>query len=388
MPTSALSHQLMPKYMKYLITDSEEFNLYKALNGDTIGFVSSTDSKHYAVYVTNFQPTGNANESRAYRGFNDGSKKWEYFNSSGMSIAGNQLSMIVGEVPATSDTGGTRGDETEGVSYDISSLLPKDVIAMNILNGIISRMTMTELQTFDYAKINQLSQLSYLFAQSMINTAAANRNELGKTTTTEGEEGGSETTTRGDDANIVAIMSITDAVKALGKTDEKPLHVKVQGIEGGSSSGSTEISTAEGKPIEANLKDTVKVITAPNSHIDCIFDVQSQDERGPIPIKLVGGAIGQEFRNSDETVKEMPSIVKFVNEACSLSYDSDSKTLTISIENAGSKYAGLLSASLYRDLIDVVGIVGIDYPKFAGVDYDTLQSVLDEIDNRLKALET
>ena len=136
------------------------------------------------------------------------------------------------------------------------------------------------------------------------------------------------------------------------------------------------------------ITESIMVRNPTNDVLACIIDSQKQNDKGPIPIKIDGGAIGQEFRNHDNTVKQMPSIVKFANEACALTYDSNSKTLTLTIENATSTKSGLLSSSVLKNITDLVSLVGLSNFSFGGTTYTTIQGVLTAIDNRLKALES
>ena len=129
------------------------------------------------------------------------------------------------------------------------------------------------------------------------------------------------------------------------------------------------------------------VKTPTDETLELVINSQTQADKGPIPIKIDGGAIGQEFRNHDNTVKEMPSIVKFTNEACTLAYDSDSKTLTLTIENATSTKSGLLSFSVLKNITDLVSLVGLHGFSFGGTTYTTIQGVLTAIEDRIKALE-
>ena len=151
--------------------------------------------------------------------------------------------------------------------------------------------------------------------------------------------------------------------------------------------GDIVMSTAEGKPIETKIANTLMVRNPTNDAIEIIVNSQTQADKGAIPIRIDGGAIGQEFRNHDNTVKQMPAIVKFANDACTLSYDSNSKTLTLTIENATSTKSGLLSFSVLKDITDLVSLVGLDDFSLGGTTYPTIQDALTALNNRIEALE-
>ena len=270
---------------------------------------------------------------------------------------------------------------------------------MNVLNAMLTHVSIDDLQKMPDATINRLSEISYVFAQSMINTASLYRNELGKTTTT-GEGESQETTTTSDDKNQQSLKDIATAVTSLSdekkglflkSSETKPINVKLTGSsssEGGEMTGDIVMSTAEGKPIETKITESIMVRNPTNDVLACIIDSQKQNDKGPIPIKIDGGAIGQEFRNHDNTVKQMPSIVKFANEACALAYDSNSKTLTLTIEDATSTKSGLLSSSVFKNITDLVSLVGLNNFSFGGTTYTTIQGVLTAIEDRIKALES
>ena len=393
--------------MKYNEIKFEVFDVNKALQGAPICEVSEEEGKaKFVCYVYDFQKVVSSNSDIVYSGINSETKQTEYYKSdyhnANTNKSDNRLALVTSVIQTTEDTsGGTRVDPDTGkdLSYQISSLLPKDQIAMNVLNAMLTHVSIDDLQKMPDATINRLSEISYVFAQSMINTASLYRNELGKTTTT-GECESQETTTTSDDKNQQSLKDIATAVTSLSdekkglflkSSETKPINVKLTGSsssEGGEMTGDIVMSTAEGKPIETKITESIMVRNPTNDVLACIIDSQKQNDKGPIPIKIDGGAIGQEFRNHDNTVKQMPSIVKFANEACALAYDSNSKTLTLTIENATSTKSGLLSSSVLKNITDLVSLVGLSNFSFGGTTYTTIQGVLTAIDNRLKALES
>lgn len=392
--------------MKYNKIKFEVFDVNKALQGAPICEISEEEGKaKFVFYVYDFQKVASSNSNIVYSGINSETKQTEYYKSdyynANTNKSNNRLALVTSVIQTTDDTsGGTRADPDTGknLSYQISSLLPKDQIAMNVLNAMLTHVSIDDLQKMPDATINRLSEISYVFAQSMINTASLYRNELGKTTTT-GEGESQETTITSDDKNQQSLKDIATAVTSLSdekkglflkSSETKPINVKLTGSsssEGGEMTGDIVMSTAEGKPIETKITESIMVRNPTNDVLACIIDSQKQNDKGPIPIKIDGGAIGQEFRNHDNTVKQMPSIVKFANEACALAYDSNSKTLTLKIENATSTKSGLLSSSVLKNITDLVSLVGLNNFSFGGTTYTTIQGVLTAIDNRLKTLE-
>ena len=391
--------------MKYNEIKFEVFDVNKALQGAPICEVLEEEGKaKFVCYVYDFQKVVSSNSDIVYSGINSETKQTEYFKSDYTNVDDNNkiLKLVTSVIQTTDDTsGGTRADPDTGknFSYQISSLLPKDQIAMNVLNAMLTHVSIDDLQKMPDATINRLSEISYVFAQSMINTASLYRNELGKTTTT-GEGDSQETTITSDDKNQQSLKDIATAVTSLSdekkglflkSSETKPINVKLTGSsssEGGEMTGDIVMSTAEGKPIETKITESIMVRNPTSDVLACIIDSQKQNDKGPIPIKIDGGAIGQEFRNHDNSVKQMPSIVKFANEACALAYDSNSKTLTLTIENATSTKSGLLSSSVLKNITDLVSLVGLSNFSFGGTTYTTIQGVLTAIDNRLKALES
>ena len=393
--------------MKYNEIEIEVFDVNKALQGAPICEMSEEEEKaKFVCYVYDFQKVVSSNSDIVYSGINSETKQTEYYKSdyhnANTNKSNNRLALVTSVIQTTDDTsGGTRADPDTGknLSYQISSLLPKDQIAMNVLNAMLTHISIDDLQKMPDATINRLSEISYVFAQSMINTASLYRNELGKTTTT-GEGESQETTTTSDDKNQQSLKDIATAVTSLSdekkglflkSSETKPINVKLTGSsssEGGEMTGDIVMSTAEGKPIETKITESIMVRNPANDVLACVIDSQKQNDKGPIPIKIDGGAIGQEFRNHDNTVKQMPSIVKFANEACALAYDSNSKTLTLTIENATSTKSGLLSSSVFKNITDLVSLVGLNNFSFGGTTYTTIQGVITAIDDRLKALES
>ena len=358
--------------MKYNKMETGDFDVNKALQGAPICEIS--EDKGFVCYVYDFQKVISSNTDIAYSGINSETKQTEYFKSDYTNVDNekNKLHLVTSVIQTTEDTSGTRADPDGGedLSYQISSLLPKDQIAMNVLNAMLTHIGIDDLQKMPDATINRLSEISYFFAQSMINTASLYRNELGKTTTT-GEGESEETTTTSDDKSQQSLKDIATAVTSLADEGKGVF-----------------INSSEARPIETKISNILMVKTPTDETLELVINSQTQADKGPIPIKIDGGVAGQEFRNHDNTVKEMPSIVKFTNEACTLAYDSDSKTLTLTIENATSTKSGLLSFSVLKNITDLVSLVGLADFSFGGTTYTTIQNVLTAIDDRLKALES
>lgn len=361
--------------MKYNKIEFLDFDVNKALEGAPI--CEKLNGK-FVCYVYDFKKVTSSNPDIAYSGINSVTKKVDYFKSDYTKYTENnaadtvELMLVASEIKTTDDISGTRSDPVTGenLSYQISSLLPKDQIAMNVLNAMLTHIGIDDLQKMPDATINRLSEISYFFAQSMINTASLYRNELGKTTTT-GEGESQETTTTSDDKSQQSLKDIATAVTSLADEGKGVF-----------------INSSEARPIETKISNILMVKTPTDETLELVINSQTQADKGPIPIKIDGGVAGQEFRNHDNTVKEMPSIVKFTNEACTLAYDSDSKTLTLTIENATSTKSGLLSFSVLKDINDLVSLVGLHGFSFGGTTYTTIQNVLTAIDDRLKALES
>ena len=206
--------------MKYNEIEIEVFDVNKALQGAPICEMS--EDKGFVCYVYDFQKVISSNTDIAYSGINSETKQTEYFKSDYTNVDNekNKLWLVTSVIQTTEDTSGTRADPDTGedLSYQISSLLPKDQIAMNVLNAMLTHVSIDDLQKMPDATINRLSEISYFFAQSMINTASLYRNELGKTTTT-GEGESQETTTTSDDKNQQSLKDIATAVTSL--SDEK-----------------------------------------------------------------------------------------------------------------------------------------------------------------------
>lgn len=359
--------------MKYNKMETGDFDVNKALQGAPICEMS--EDKGFVCYVYDFQKVISSNTDIAYSGINSETKQTEYFKSDYTNVDDNNkiLKLVTSVIQTTEDTsGGTRADPDTGndLSYQISSLLPKDQIAMNVLNAMLTHVSIDDLQKMPDATINRLSEISYFFAQSMINTASLYRSELGKTTTT-GEGESQETTTTSDDKTQQSLKDIATAVTSLADEGKGVF-----------------INSSEARPIETKISNILMVKTPTDETLELVINSQTQADKGPIPIKIDGGVAGQEFRNHDNTVKEMPSIVKFTNEACTLAYDSDSKTLTLTIENATSTKSGLLSFSVLKNITDLVSLVGLHGFSFGGTTYTTIQGVLTAIEDRIKALES
>ena len=388
--------------MKYNKISFNKFDATKALQGASLCEVKEEDKKDvFCNYVFDFKKITSSNENIQYSGIDSLNKETQYYDIDGVNIKHTfrSLRIATSVINVTDDTtAGTRADPVTGTSYKISSLLPKDQIAMNVLNAMLTHISIDTLQTMPDVVINRISELSYIFAQSMINTSALYRNELGKTTTT-GEGESQETTTTSDDKSQQSLKDIASAVNSLSdekkglvltSSETKPINVKLTGSSssgGGEMTGDIVMSTAEGKPIETKIANTLMVRNPTNDAIEIIVNSQTQADKGAIPIRIDGGAIGQEFRNHDNTVKQMPAIVKFANDACTLSYDNNSKTLTLTIENATSTKSGLLSFSVLKDITDLVSLVGLDDFSLGGTTYPTLQDALTALNNRIEALE-
>ena len=175
--------------MKYNEIEIEVFDVNKALQGAPICEMTEEEEKaKFVCYVYDFQKVVSSNSDIVYSGINSETKQTEYYKSdyhnANTNKSNNRLALVTSVIQTTEDTsGGTRADPDTGknLSYQISSLLPKDQIAMNVLNAMLTHVSIDDLQKMPDATINRLSEISYVFAQSMINTASLYRNELGKT---------------------------------------------------------------------------------------------------------------------------------------------------------------------------------------------------------------
>ena len=219
---TALSSTYTQNEMQQIITGTSPFDPIKAVNGESAGFVTDRLLDSYVTNIKQIVVDG----VKKLTGIEDATRKVIYFDNNGKTEDGRTVVMIVDAIAQTSDNIGVKGGTTN--TYEISSLLPRDMIAMNILNAMIGRYDVDKLMAMSLAQINQMSQLSYLFAQSMVNVAANNREELGKT-----DSSGSATVP--DSKTEEFLKQIGDNIKVFGTEDKglylnttTPLNIKPQ----------------------------------------------------------------------------------------------------------------------------------------------------------------
>lgn len=168
--------------------------------------------------------------------------------------------MISDKIASTSDDGGTRVDGDSTVTYKISTLLPKDTMASQVLNGILSRMTLSEIEGLTPARINQISEQAYKMAQSMINVAAKYRDEYGKPESSETPSTTPTPTTNTENYlnnigtaidNLQKNVSSDKAGVFLNNTETKPLYVK--NLSSSSGGGGGEISGSISATIQGDI---------------------------------------------------------------------------------------------------------------------------------------
>ena len=235
-----------------IIETAKKFDAEQALNGASIGFTKDNkggDKVTLVQYISNFTLKKRSNTNEIYyTGIGSEDGVTYTFDTTGKASNEKQLFMLIDSIPESTDTtGGTRADPTEGTTYNISTLLPKDQIAAQVLNGILSRMTLTEIEALSPARINQLSSQAYKMAQSMINTAVVFRDKFGAVKPEEGGGGTTEVTTPTDNTekfldnisksidNLQKKSQATDSGVFLNNTEAKPLYVKT--ISSGRGSG-------------------------------------------------------------------------------------------------------------------------------------------------------
>ena len=397
-----------------IIETAKKFDAEQALNGASIGFVKDNtggDKVTLVQYISNFTLKKRSNTNELYyTGIGSEDCVTYTFDTTGKASNGKQLFMLIDSIPTSSDTtGGTRVDTTEGTTYNISTLLPKDQIAAQVLNGILSRMTLTEIEALSPARINQLSSQAYKMAQSMINTAVVFRDKFGAVKP-EGGGGTTEVTTPTDNTekfldnisksidNLQKKSQATDSGVFLNNTEAKPLYVKTI-ISGGGSGEGGEISGS----ITANVQGDIGLVNAANqsalrvtgnstigggqNNLPIIIDAQSQNTLGAIPISIKGGLVG-EWRMKDSTTKYSVSKIALNSPAFNIALNTaDNSELIIGLSTATADHEGLMSDVDYKDLDILRDNVGTKYFKLGSITYNTLQEALDAINTRLEALE-
>ena len=394
-----------------IIKGIEVFNAQKALNGASLGFIKenkTTGKIELVQYITNF--TKKFTKDIQYTGIGSEDGEVYTFNATGQTKSEQQLYILVARISSSNDTeGGTRVDTTEGTSYNISTLLPKDQIAAQVLNGILSRMTLEEIEALSPARINQLSSQAYKMAQSMINTAVVFRDKFGEVKPEEGG-GTTEVTTPTDNTekfldnisksidNLQKKSQATDSGVFLNNTEAKPLYVKTISSGGGSGEGG-EISGS----ITANVQGDIGLVNASSqsalrvagnstigggqNNLPIIIDAPSQNTLGAIPISIKGGLVG-EWRMKDSTTKYSVSKIALNSSAFNIALNTaDNSELIIGLSTATADHEGLMSDVDYKDLDILRDNVGTKYFKLGSNTYTTLQEALDAINTRLEALE-
>ena len=398
-----------------IIETAKAFDAEQALNGASIGFVKDNiggDKRTLVQYISNFTLKKRSSTNEIYyTGIGSEDGVTYIFDTTGKASNGKQLFMLIDSIPESTDTtGGTRADPTEGTTYNISTLLPKDQIAAQVLNGILSRMTLTEIEALSPARINQLSSQAYKMAQSMINTAVVFRDKFGAVKPEEGGGGTTEVTTPTDNTekfldnisksidNLQKKSQATDSGVFLNNTEAKPLYVKTISSGGGSGEGG-EISGS----ITANVQGDIGLVNASSqsalrvtgnstigggqNNLPIIIDAPSQNTLGAIPISIKGGLVG-EWRMKDSTTKYSVSKIALNSSAFNIALNTtDNSELIIGLSTATADHEGLMSDVDYKDLDILRDNVGTKYFKLGSNTYTTLQEALDAINTRLEALE-
>ena len=364
-------------------------------------------------YITNFTFRKNKTGDLIYTGIGSEDGVVYIFDTNGKTQTSNgekTLNMIVDTIETSSDTtGGTRFDSIEGTTYNISTLLPKDQVAAQVLNGMLSRMTLEEIEALSPARINQLSSQAYKMAQSMINTAVVFREKFGAV---ESEEGGgtTENTTPTDNTekfldnisksidNLQRKSQATDSGIFLNNTEAKPLYVKT--ISSGESSGGGGEISGE---ITANIKGNIGLSNATSqpafkiignstigggqNNLPIVIDAQTQGTLGAIPIAIQGGLVG-EWRMKDSTIKYSVSKIALNSLAFNIALNTaDNSELVVGLNTATANQEGLMSNVDCKDLNTLRTNVGTKPFKLGSTTYTTLQEALDAINTRLVALE-
>lgn len=398
-----------------IIETAKVFDAEQALNGASIGFTKDNkggDKVTLVQYISNFTLKKRSSTNEIYyTGIGSEDGVIYTFDTTGKASNGKQLFMLIDSIPESTDTtGGTRADPTEGTTYNISTLLPKDQIAAQVLNGILSRMTLEEIEALSPARINQLSSQAYKMAQSMINTAVVFRDKFGAVKPEEGGGGTTEVTTPTDNTekfldnisksidNLQKKSQATDSGVFLNNTEAKPLYVKTISSGGGSGEGG-EISGS----ITANVQGDIGLVNASSqsalrvtgnsiigggqNNLPIIIDAPSQNTLGAIPISIKGGLVG-EWRMKNSTTKYSVSKIALNSPAFNIALNTaDNSELVVGLNTASADHEGLMSDVDYKDLDILRDNVGTKYFKLGSITYNTLQEALDAINTRLAALE-
>lgn len=396
-----------------VIKGTQAFNVHQALEGASIGFVKMEGPKTILEqYITNFTSRKNKIGDLSYTGIGSEDGVVYIFDTNGKtqtSVGEKQLSMIIDIIATSNDTTvGTRFDSTEGTTstYNISTLLPKDQVAAQVLNGMLSRMTLEEIEALSPARINQLSSQAYKMAQSMMNTAAVFREKFGAvesgsttedTTPTDNTEKFLDNISKSID-NLQRKSQATDSGIFLNNTEAKPLYVKT--ISSGESSGGGGEISGE---IIANIKGNIGLSNATSqpsfkiignstigggqNNLPIVIDAQTQGTLGAIPIAIQGGLVG-EWRMKDSTTKYSVSKIALNSPAFNIALNTaDNSELIVGLNTATANQEGLMSDVDCKDLNTLRTNVGIKPFKLGSTTYTTLQETLDAINTRLEALE-
>lgn len=401
----------MEKKKDIIIKNTQPFNAHQALEGASIGFVEIQGPKSILKqYITNFTLRKNKTGDLIYTGIGSEDGVVYIFDKEGKTQTSNGekwLSMIIDTIATSSDTTvGTRFDSTEGTTYNISTLLPKDQVAAQVLNGMLSRMTLEEIEALSPARINQLSSQAYKMAQSMMNTAAVFRDKFGAvesgsttedTTPTDNTEKFLDNISKSID-NLQRKSQATDSGIFLNNTEAKPLYVKT--ISSGESSGGGGEISGE---ITANIKGDIGLSNATSqpafkiignstigggqNNLPIVIDAQTQGTLGAIPIAIQGGLVG-EWRMKDSTTKYSVSKIALNSPAFNIALNTaDNSELIVGLNTATANQEGLMSDVDCKDLNTLRTNVGIKPFKLGSTTYTTLQEALDAINTRLVALE-
>lgn len=155
-------------------TELKLFDLQRALAGDTIAFGSGNV---VSEYIYNFTDTKGIVEASRYRGETKNGKVY-YFNKEGLCADDNTAHTLyiveVAEVVNTKgENAGSVCDEEFCVNINITSLNPREQIAVQVMQAIIP--TIDTPITMNASTIARLADKSFEIAQSMLSEAVKHR---------------------------------------------------------------------------------------------------------------------------------------------------------------------------------------------------------------------